>query len=245
MANDVRVVFACESGSRAWGFASSDSDFDVRFVYLHQPDWYLSIDKRRDVIEIPIEGDLDINCWDLKKALGLFRKSNPPLLEWLGSPLVYREVTPIAAWMRDLLATYYSPNACLYHYLHMARGNFRQYLKGDEVLRKKYLYVLRPVLAILWIERDLGIVPTLFQTSVDAVVGSPTVRSAIDRLLADKRSGKEMDYGPRIPELSEFLESELTRLENAPDADTSPTAEWQPLNELFQKGLAAAWRQDV
>ncbi len=74
---NVRIVYACESGSRAWGFPSSDSDYDVRFIYLHPLEWYLSIEKRRDVIERPITGVLDVNGWDLRKALQLFRKSNP------------------------------------------------------------------------------------------------------------------------------------------------------------------------
>ncbi|KAA3615175.1 MAG: nucleotidyltransferase domain-containing protein [Planctomycetota bacterium] len=100
----VKILFACESGSRAWGFASQDSDYDVRFLYLHPPEWYLSInlEAKRDVIERPIVDELDVNGWDLRKALKLFRKSNPPLLEWLGSPIVYREPAQTAAKMRKL-----------------------------------------------------------------------------------------------------------------------------------------------
>lgn len=86
---NVCIVYACESGSRAWGFPSADSDYDVRFIYVRPVEWYLSIDDKRDVIECPVEDGLDINGWDLRKALRLSRKSNPPLLEWLGSPIVY------------------------------------------------------------------------------------------------------------------------------------------------------------
>src|ERR1051325_12100355 len=85
----VQVLYACESGSRAWGFASTDSDYDVRFVYCHPSNWYLSILDRPDVIERPIENDVDLSGWDVRKALQLFRKSNPPLLEWLDSPILY------------------------------------------------------------------------------------------------------------------------------------------------------------
>jgi predicted nucleotidyltransferase len=88
----VTILYACESGSRAWGFPSQDSDYDVRFIYLHKPEWYLSIYDKRDVIERPINNMLDINGWDLRKALNLFRKSNPPLLEWLQSPIQYKEI---------------------------------------------------------------------------------------------------------------------------------------------------------
>ena len=94
---DVRVLYACESGSRAWGFASPDSDYDVRFIYVHRPDWYLSIVDRRDVIERPIVDEYDLSGWELRKTLRLFRKSNPPLIEWLGSPIVYRERTAMGS----------------------------------------------------------------------------------------------------------------------------------------------------
>ena len=136
MQENVAVFYACESRSRAWGFPSQDSDYDVRFLYLRPVDWYLSIIEKRDVIERPLTDQLDINGWDLKKALGLFRKSNPPLLEWLDSPIIYKDTSTVAAQMRELAKTYYSPSACVYHYLHMAQGNVREYIKGERVWRK-------------------------------------------------------------------------------------------------------------
>ena len=210
---NVRIVYACESGSRAWGFPSADSDYDVRFIYARPVEWYLSIDDKRDVIERPVEGGLDINGWDLKKALRLFRKSNPPLLEWLGSPIVYLEKYPVAARMRELAQVYYSPSACQYHYLHMARGNFREYLRGEIVWIKKYFYVLRPLLAMNWIEQGLGTVPTDFNVLLDKLVIEPNLRVEIERLLSAKRAGAELDRGPRIEPISRFIERELERWE--------------------------------
>jgi hypothetical protein len=165
----VRILYACESGSRAWGFPSTDSDYDVRFIYLQPQDWYLSIDleKKRDVIERPINDQIDLNGWDLRKALWLYRKSNPPLLEWLGSPIIYLEKYSTASQLRTLAPEYYSPKACMYHYLHMARGNYREYLKGERVWIKKYFYILRPLLAINWLEKEMGIVPTEFRKLVN------------------------------------------------------------------------------
>lgn len=86
----VRVLYACESGSRGWGFASPDSDYDVRFIYVHPLPWYLRVSAQRDVIEVPISDELDINGWELRKALGLLKKGNATLIEWLDSPVVYR-----------------------------------------------------------------------------------------------------------------------------------------------------------
>ncbi len=159
---DVRVLYAVESGSRAWGFASTDSDWDVRFLYLRRPEWYLSVQRRRDVLEYPLADGLDVSGWDLKKALGLFAKSNPPLLEWLRSPIVYREAFSAAARLRVLAADYFSPRSCMHHYLSMAEGNYREYLQRDPVRVKKYFYVLRPVLACRWIQMHGTTPPTEF-----------------------------------------------------------------------------------
>ena len=239
----VRILYACESGSRAWGFESADSDWDVRFLYVRPTAWYLTIQNKRDVIERPIDDLLDISGWDLPKALGLFRKSNPPLLEWLNSPIVYREVGSAAERMRALLGQYYSPVACLHHYLHMARRNHREYLHGDVVWTKKYLYVLRPVLAMLWVERSLGPVPTEFGVLVDRLVDDPELRGSIDELLAQKRAGLEMDRGPASPPLSAFLDREMARLEAA-DAEPGETRDPEPLDELFRAVLRETWGPD-
>jgi hypothetical protein len=155
----VRICLAVESGSRAWGFPSQDSDYDVRFIYVHHPDWYLAIDEGRDVIERPLTDLIDLSGWDIRKALKLFRKSNPPLLEWLQSPYIYRERTQLAPLLRQILPRWFSPAASFFHYQHMARGNYREFLRGELVWRKKYLYVLRPLLAMRWIEQGRGAVP--------------------------------------------------------------------------------------
>lgn len=239
---DVRIVYACESGSRAWGFASQDSDYDVRFIYVRRPEWYLSIhlESKRDVIERPIEGDLDVNGWDIRKALQLFEKSNPPLLEWLGSPIVYREFTATAQRMRDLIPKFYLPRACQYHYWHMAKGNFREFLRRETVKHKKYFYVLRPILAIRWIERDLGVVPTRFQDMVDRVLDDPDLKSAIDELTRKKGAGLELDEGPPIEPISAFLEREFERLAAVEFSLGVAERNGGHLDELFRDSIEAA-----
>ena len=239
----VRIFYACESGSRAWGFSSRDSDYDVRFLYVHHPNWYLSVDleHKRDVIERPIVERLDVNGWDLRKALLLLRKSNPPLLEWLGSPIVYRDQYDIVDVMRKLVPEAYSSVACLHHYLHMAQGNLREYLQGETVWTKKYLYVLRPILAMLWIERGYGVAPTQFGKLVDRVVEDETLRREIDRLLARKRGGEELDRGPRVPVISEFVEREIARLEHARLGKKGAMVPMEKLNDVFRLALHRVW----
>ncbi len=240
-ARNVRILYACESGSRAWGFPSKDSDYDVRFIYVQQVDSYLSIQDQPDVIERPIDHQLDIVGWDLRKALQLFLKSNPPLLEWLGSPIVYREFTDTAARLRDLRPVYYSPKACMFHYLHMAQGNFRDYLHGDRVWLKKYFYVLRPLLAIEWIERGKGVAPTEFDRLVDELIEDPKVLFEVKYLIDRKAQGAELDYGDRLPELSGFIESTLHRLETLSTTLQSGSREIAPLDEAFRLALRDAW----
>jgi predicted nucleotidyltransferase len=239
--NNIRIVYACESGSRAWGFPSANSDYDVRFIYIRPIEWYLSIDDKRDVIEYPVNEQLDINGWDLKKALHLLRKTNPPLLEWLGSPMVYLEKYSVAEKMRQLAKEYYSPSACLYHYLHMARGNFREYLQGDTVWVKKYFYVLRPILAMKWIEEDRGIVPTDFNVTLEKLALPIELKQAVANLLESKRAGNELDKGEKIPVISNFIESELARWENSDIPKSVVASDGNRLDEFFRESIEEVW----
>jgi predicted nucleotidyltransferase len=234
LAHDVRVLYACESGSRAWGFASHDSDYDVRFLYVHARDWYLSVEDRRDVIEEPLREGLDLSGWELRKALRLLRKSNPPLLEWLKSPVVYAWDEQFVAEFRELAEDYYSPARCFQHYLHMAAGNAREYLKHDLVWTKKYLYVLRPLLACRWIERNMGQVPMRFDTLVEGVVEDSAVRAAIANLLARKRAGDELARDPKDAVLSGFIDAELAAFGD-PESSGEPAPEPGALNRFFQR----------
>ncbi len=212
--HNVQIFYACESGSRAWGFPSIDSDYDVRFLYIRERDWYLSIDveDKRDVIELPISDELDISGWDVRKALKLLRKSNPPLLEWLSSPTVYLQDDVLIDKFRSLAPLFYSPTSCSYHYLQMAKNNFREYLKGDEVKVKKYFYVLRPILAIKWIEHRSDIMPMEFGIMVDELLRDEDLKFAIKTLIERKKQGEELKLEPKIPVISEFITTEMDRL---------------------------------
>ena len=238
--HDVRVLFACESGSRAWGFASRDSDYDVRFLYVHRRDWYLSVDDRRDVVELPLAADLDVSGWELRKALRLLRKSNPPLLEWLRSPVVYRHDPAFAAQFGALANEFYSPRRCFAHYLHMASGNWKNYLLGrEQVSLKKYLYVFRPLLGCRWIEQNLGPVPMEFARLVAGTLERSDVRAALDDLVARKQAGDELAVAPPVAVLSRFVENELPRLAALSAAEEAPTNP-EDLNRFFRRYALAA-----
>jgi len=241
---NVRILYACESGSRAWGFPSRDSDYDVRFIYVRPVDWYLSIFDRRDVIERPISQRLDISGWDMRKALGLYRKSNPPLLEWLQSPIRYAERFGAADRLRGLSPLAFSPKSCMFHYLHMARGNYRMYLQGERVKLKKYFYVLRPILACEWIERYDEMPPMAFETLLHRIVpDGGELFEAVRQLLVRKKAGEELDYEPRIEAINDYVERSLPRLEGraAAASHTADSALDERLDELFRSTLREVW----
>jgi len=238
----VKILYASESGSRAWGFPSQDSDYDVRFIYVHPPEWYLSIFERRDVIEYPISEQLDINGWDLVKALNLFRKSNPPLLEWLHSPMIYSESYPLAEQIRAMSPLGFSPRSCMYHYLNMAKGNFRGYLQGENIRIKKYFYVLRPILACYWIEQKGTMPPMVFQQLVAELLPEGQLRQDINYLLERKMAGDELNLESPISSIHNYLETAIADLEIK--ASRHPASQQNldhTLDQLFRDTLRQVW----
>lgn len=244
--HNVKILYACESGSRAWGFASPDSDYDVRFIYAHAPEWYLDyrVERKRDVIEYPIVDEIDCGGWDVRKALYLFTRTNGALLEWLKSPIVYRESGPLADGLRELEGRAANRRALCYHYSHMARGNAREYLLKDQARLKKYFYVLRPLLAIRYIEAFDAPPPIEFESLVERVAPE-VLKPAIQKLLVMKKAASELGLGPPIPEINDFIASETKRHGNSfsgqgrPDLLDSDAIRTE-LNALFRRAIGWA-----
>lgn len=235
----VRVLYAIESGSRAWGFESPNSDYDVRFIYAHPKDWYVAVDleDKRDVIEYPIVDEIDINGWDIRKALKLFSKSNPAFVEWLQSPIVYIERGNFARKARALLPKVYSVEKGIYHYRSMAKTNYRGYLREELVPIKKYFYVLRPLLSIMWLEKYQEPAPIEFETLRKMVSDRTNLDSQISALLERKKRSLEKELAPPIPELNSFIESELERLESFAESPDKSGHIMNDLNALFHEAL--------
>ena len=211
--HDVKILYACESGSRAWGFASPDSDYDVRFIYARPAEWYLSFDveRKRDVIEYPIVDEIDCAGWDIKKAMYLFTRTNGALLEWLKSPIKYIDNGDLAEKLLEVEPRAVNFTALCYHYSHMARGNAKEYLfKDGQVKLKKYFYVLRPLFAIKYIEELKQPPPIEFGKLVAAVAPKDLI-PYIEALLEVKRKSMETAYGEPIKEINQFIQTELDR----------------------------------
>ena len=196
----VKILYACESGSRGWGFASPDSDFDVRFIYVHPRDWYLSLKEKRDVLEPGLmetpEGIFDLSGWDLRKALRLFRTGNPVILEWLSSPAIYRRCNSFWAGLTSLVPAAWSPIKSWYHYSGMMQKQLKAIKDGERRL-KNWLYLLRSLSALKWLRKGLGPVPMRFDRLLDGVVEDQELRRAINQMIeAKSRSGEKDDETP-------------------------------------------------
>lgn len=150
----IKILYSCESGSRAWGFPSPDSDYDVRFIYTRQLEDYLTIQSKKDHLSFPINNELDIYGWDISKVLQLITKSNTTPFEWLQSPVIYKEDTTFKDEVWTFCKSYFCPRSNIHHYLGIARGAMET-MNGEDIKIKKLFYVLRPLLAALWCtERD-------------------------------------------------------------------------------------------
>lgn len=232
----VTILHAVESGSRAWGVESPDSDYDVRFIYVRPMETYLQLQESRDVIEWELDDVMDINGWDLKKVLIQFHRGNATLFEWANSPVVYR-TTP--QWQRicDISKGWFSPKAALHHYRGTARGTYSEFLQGDRVRYKKYIYALRPLLACKYIEAHHTVPPVRFDNLLEQQLPDE-LRQEISLMLEIKGKTDEKALNPQLPVIQSYIQQELHRLEEK--LKTMPDdrrEDWEPLNLLFREML--------
>jgi predicted nucleotidyltransferase len=220
----VGIVFAIESGSRAWGFPSPDSDWDLRFVYARPTAWHLRLDPGRDVIERSLPGDIDLAGWDVRKALNLLLSGNVALREWLRSPILYRAEPALLGAFQELAALVPARASALHHYRRLAERVIARYLRDPaEVNLKKYLYVLRPVLALRWLRENAEGEPPMDMPGLLEGVSLPAaVRAELDELLARKAASAELGLGPRLPGLDGLIAAELDAAPRQPPDDGTP-----------------------
>lgn len=235
-AEHVRIIHAVESGSRAWGFASPDSDYDVRFIYVRREEDYLKLNPDRDVIEWELDEVLDINGWDLRKTLQQFYRSNATLFEWANSPVVYR-TTPEWKEIQQKAENYFSVKSSMYHYYGTAKGNFMEFLQGEDVKYKKYFYVIRPLLACRWIEEKKCPPPVLFAGLMETGL-EEGIRREVERLLERKLLAPESGKGKRLDGLNRYIEEQLEYYkEQLSGMEDDRRADWDLLNSVFYKAV--------
>lgn len=233
----IRVLHVIESGSRAWGFASPDSDYDVRFIYVRDRDFYLSLREQKDFIDWELNDVLDINGWDLKKALQHFHKSNATLFEWSNSPVVYYTTEEWKNLYEQAACQYFSCKSSMYHYYGTANKNYHEYLLDDLVKYKKYFYVLRPLLACKWIEEKKCPPPVLFDDLFQSVL-EEDMKQEITALLEKKVKMSESDKAPKIEKVNAYIEEKLVYYKALLESmEDDRKTEWEPLEQAFRKLL--------
>lgn len=231
----VRMLMAVESGSRAWGFPSPDSDYDVRFVYVRPRDWYLSLVPGRDVIEHPIVDEIDLNGWDVRKALGLLLRSNAVVSEWMLSPIRYRADDPFVAKLALLADTLIEPRALAHHYANLGRHASNRCLdrSSGDVPVKKYFYALRPALAVRALRLNPVVRPPMnLQALIDVCDLPASLVARISELVEAKARTNEMSNGTRVPEVEALIAEELARVSELP-ASVMPADATERASELF------------
>ena len=230
----VRVFHAVESGSRAWGFASPDSDYDVRFIYVRDRAFYLSLGETKDFINWELNETLDINGWDIKKALQHFHKSNSTLYEWSNSPVVYETTDEWKALYEKVGSRYFSCTSAIHQYEGTARKNYLEYLSGDMVRYKKYFYSLRTLLSCKWIEERKCPPPVLFDDLYNEVL-EDDMKDIVADLLAKKVRMSESDKAPAIGVINHYIEDKLAYYkELLTGMEDDRNKDWSILEEEFR-----------
>ena len=222
----IKILYACETGSRAWGFPSPDSDYDVRIIYKHEPSWYVSLSDKKDTIEV-MDGELDVTGWDVKKCLKLMWKSNGALLERLQSPIVYRSEPEIAALLKTYSERCFSPVATIYHYFGLAKNSFADVDGLPEIKLKKLFYALRATLACKWIIEKDSVQPIVFQTMVDELSFDQQLKQRIYELVDLKSTKSEGYMHPAEENVNAFIRTELEKA-----AQVSPSLKGRKEKEI-------------
>lgn len=206
---NARILFAVESGSRAWGFHSPDSDFDARFIYVRREDDYLSLSQPRDVIETPLVDLMDVNGWDLGKALRLMIKGNSVVHEWLASPIVYRAKPKFVDALTPIARAWRSTYADAHHYYGLLATQRGRHIAGrDTVNLKKYFYAVRPAIALQWL-RERGDPPPMDLPGLLRGVWLPAAAaSALEDLRQAKKASSEVGEGARIEALDVYIDEQ-------------------------------------
>ena len=233
---NVTILFAVEAGSRAWGFESPDSDYDVRFVYKRNNiNDYLRLEGIRDVIEYELNDVYDICGWDLDKTLRLLHSSNPVIFEWVNSPIVYKQ-TAFLDEFKEFIKPYFMTIKGAHHYLHMAERNYNEFLRKEKVKLKKYFYVLRPILATKYVLEYKTNPPMLFIELMSSQLDT-NIKPYVDSLLKKKKNVSELGESNIIIPLNEYIEKELVLLINEVNNLKKEEVTWDELNNLFIKEI--------
>ncbi|MBR2392666.1 MAG: nucleotidyltransferase domain-containing protein [Elusimicrobiaceae bacterium] len=231
--HDIKIFHAVESGSHAWGFASQDSDYDVRFLYYHRPEWYFSVSKQADnLVQMQENNLLDFAGWELKKTLLLLIKGNMSLYEWLRSPIVYKQSKEFEM-LKALAQEFYNPKALMFSYVGLAENNYNAYADRKKAKLKKYLYILRTLAACRWIEQRQTPPPIEMDKLKEVFSQEALIWDFLNNLIEEKKKGTELGVIDSPTHINRWIEKQIVYYKQ--QADSMPTLQknTQPLSDFF------------
>lgn len=228
----IKILYACETGSRAWGFPSPDSDYDVRFIYMHYADWYLSLNEQKDTIEF-MDGDWDITGWDLRKTLLLLKKSNAALIERFQSPIIYKNEAAFRTEFNGLIKEHYNPIAVFYHYHSLSINFWADINNAPEVKLKSLMYIIRSLLCCMWSLKDKEVLPMEIKPLLKYAPAD--VKLKIEELIRLKAGKNESYMHPKDSLIENWIMGTLQLLEDQKSSVRIHSADMKNLNEFFLK----------
>ncbi|MEM6394846.1 MAG: nucleotidyltransferase domain-containing protein [Bacteroidota bacterium] len=234
--NDIQILYACESGSRAWGFPSPDSDFDIRFLYVHHPDWYLSINDKQDNLQLMLEdGDIDMSGWELRKALRLLKRSNMALMEWIHSPVVYQYDPCFLDDIQKASIRFYSRITAIHHYLSMSRKIAAELFESESFKLKRFLYALRAATLCRWIVERGDLPPVEFKGAYQNLGLTDEIISPIDKLISLKATKSESYFHSGERSLIDFISDCIDIADHSAKALPSSKGDVEVLDKTLRK----------
>lgn len=235
---NIKILLACETGSRAWGFPSPDSDYDIRFIYKHKRDWYLNLHEQKDSIERMYENkEFDLSGWDLKKSLNLLWKSNPPLIERIQSPIVYISDNNFLLGLNVLAQNSYSKIATMHHYLSMSKKIYSEIKEKDNVKLKNLFYAIRTATACKWIEETEELPPIVFQIMLNNLALRSELKQQILDLIELKATKNEDYLHHQEPEINFFIENCINKAEKIAKSLAPSNGNIEKFNSFFKNQL--------
>lgn len=235
---NIKILLACETGSRAWGFPSPDSDYDIRVIYMHEKDWYISLHPKRDHFNLMFEDNmLDITGWDLRKSLNLLYRSNAALLERIQSPMVYCADEKFREEITEIADDFYAPIAVMYHYLSLTKKMMDGMEEAESIKLKKLFYALRSALVCKWILTSQERPPISIFKLMDGLNLAESMRQRILNLIAIKTEMDESYMHSKEPEIIAFIQGIIIEADANANSLSGARNKTQSLNDFFVKWI--------
>lgn len=240
----VKIIHAIESGSRGWGFAAKDADYDCRFVYVHPRDWYLSVQDKPDFIETEQNEVFDIKGVDITRALKYIVKPDASIYEWLSSNEIYICNDALVNPLKGLTTEYFNPITLSWHYLSLSKKMVGDIDSADEAKIKKYFYVLRPLANLNFIAKHRTMPHMEYVRTLADTDTSFEIRKAVDELLTVKLASNEHHKIPKNQLLVDYFKAEIEKFEESlKTMQHTKNRDLERVDDVLRRIVKGAWNE--